>query len=172
VKWFLIALALLAVALLAVAALVWLLRRPSKRRPSGAPARPGRPSRPIARPKPTTTRSSTTKSGTATITTGPTPGEIWWADVPYDDGSGSKVRPCVVLRPYRGGFEVLKITSQDQSRRGDHVEIPTRGWDADADHNSFLDLSDPIRVATAAFDDKAGSLDAGVWTKVKALHKL
>ncbi|HEY1176855.1 MAG TPA: hypothetical protein VGF17_11915, partial [Phytomonospora sp.] len=28
---------------------------------------------------------------------GPAPGEIWWADVPFEDGTGSKVRPCLVL---------------------------------------------------------------------------
>ncbi|WP_157546157.1 type II toxin-antitoxin system PemK/MazF family toxin, partial [Microtetraspora fusca] len=98
------------------------------------------------------------------------PGEIWWADVPFEDGPGSKVRPCVVLRTHRGGAEVLKITSQDQRRRSDHIEIPTRTWDPDADHNSFLDLSDPIRVTTSAFQDRAGELDRAIWRHVCSLH--
>jgi PemK-like, MazF-like toxin of type II toxin-antitoxin system len=108
----------------------------------------------------------------AETTTTPRPGEIWWADVPYEDGPGHKVRPCVVLRTYRGGAEVLKITSQDQSQRQDHVEIPTRTWDPDADHNSFLDLTGPLRVPFTSFDDRTGSLDAHIWQRVCELHEV
>jgi PemK-like, MazF-like toxin of type II toxin-antitoxin system len=99
-------------------------------------------------------------------------GEIWWADVPYEDGTGSKVRPCLVLRVRRGGADVLKITSQDRRNRRDHVEIPTRSWDRGADRNSFLDLTDPIRVPHAAFADRAGDCDPALWRKVKKLHSV
>lgn len=77
-----------------------------------------------------------------------------------------------MLRGFSGGFEVLKITSQDQSHRRDHVEIPTVTWDPDATHNSYLDLSDPIRVTADLFQDRAGVLDAAVWKQVRALHAL
>ncbi|TQS17581.1 type II toxin-antitoxin system PemK/MazF family toxin [Microbispora hainanensis] len=97
---------------------------------------------------------------------------MWWADVPYEDGPGHKVRPCVVLRTHRGGAEVLKITSQDRSDRSDHVEIPTRTWDPDADHNSFLDLTGPVRVPVSDFQDRAGTLDARVWRQVCRLHEI
>ncbi|WP_226874620.1 type II toxin-antitoxin system PemK/MazF family toxin [Microbispora sitophila] len=110
--------------------------------------------------------------GGAATQAGPHPGEIWWADVPYEDGPGHKVRPCVVLRTYRGGAEVLKITSQDRSDRADHVEIPTRTWDPDAGHNSFLDLTGPVRVPVADFQDRAGTLDARVWRQVCRLHEI
>lgn len=108
----------------------------------------------------------------AAMQAAPRPGEIWWADVPYEDGPGHKVRPCVVLRTYRGGAEVLKITSQDHSDRDDHVEIPTRTWDPDADHNSFLDLTGPVRVPYADFQDRAGTLDARIWRQVCHLHAI
>jgi hypothetical protein len=102
----------------------------------------------------------------------PQAGEIWWADVPYEDYSGHKVRPCVVLRG-RGAYrEVLKITSQDQSRRDDHVRIPTKSWDPGADHDSYLDLTGPVKVALAEFDDRAGVLDPAVWRKVQQLYGL
>lgn len=101
---------------------------------------------------------------------GPAPGDIWWADVPFEDGTGSKVRPCLVLRVHTKYAEVLKITSQDQSRRRDHVEIPTRHWDPRAKRNSHLDLTDPIRVARRSFADKAGRLDPATWRKVRRLH--
>jgi hypothetical protein len=45
-------------------------------------------------------------------------------------------------------------------------------WDPDATHNSYLDLSDPIRVTADLFQDRAGVLDAAVWKQVRALHAL
>ena len=99
-------------------------------------------------------------------------GEIWWADVPYEDGTGSKVRPCLVLRTGRYGAEVLKITSQDKSNRTDHVRIPTRAWDPGADHDSYLGPTDPIRVVPAAFADRAGTCEPRLWREVQILHDL
>ncbi|GAA1613583.1 type II toxin-antitoxin system PemK/MazF family toxin [Catellatospora bangladeshensis] len=146
-------------AVLAALAVAWWLLR-ARTRPKAGPAGKRPPARPVPRaPK----ADKAPKSG-------PQPGEIWWADVPYEDGTGSKVRPCVVLRFKRGAYEVLKITSQDQRHRTDHIEIPTTTWDADADHNSFLDLSDPITISTPAFSNRAGSLDTVVWRKVRTLH--
>lgn len=102
----------------------------------------------------------------------PRPGAIWWADVPYADGTGSKVRPCLVLRVDGRAAEVLKITSQDKSDRDDHVRIPTRTWDPGADHDSFLDVSEPIRVPLDAFADRAGDCDPEVWRGVRRLPHL
>src|SRR4029079_6134623 len=95
--------------------------------------------------------------------TGPQPGEIWWADVPYEDYSGHKVRPCVGSRVDGAYREVLKITSQDQSHRSDHVRIPTKTWDSDAAHDSSLDLTGPVNVAVGEFEDRAGTLDPAIW---------
>jgi len=97
---------------------------------------------------------------------GPNRGEIWWADVPFADGSGSKVRPCLILRRRRRGVLVLKITSQDKSHRGDHVRIPTQGWDPRAEHDSYLNVTEPILVSPAAFERRAGSVDAKVMKKL------
>lgn len=77
-----------------------------------------------------------------------------------------------MLRTHGDGAEVLKITSQDQRHRQDHVEIPTRTWDPDADHNSFLDLTGPLRVPAVSFGNKAGTLDARVWKQVRTLYRL
>jgi PemK-like, MazF-like toxin of type II toxin-antitoxin system len=101
-----------------------------------------------------------------------TPGEIWWADVPFEDGPGSKVRPCLILRYRFRGYEVLKITSQDQSHRRDHVRIATRRWDRNADKDSYLDLTGPIRVRESRLDNRAGHLDAQTWAKVRKLHSV
>ncbi|MDO3682643.1 type II toxin-antitoxin system PemK/MazF family toxin [Micromonospora sp. C28ISP2-4] len=102
----------------------------------------------------------------------PWPGDIWWADVPYADGSGSKVRPCLVLRVDGRDAEVLKITSQDKSDRDDHLPIPTRDWDPGADHDSYLDVSEPIPVPLSAFADRAGTCDPDLWRGVRRLSHL
>jgi hypothetical protein len=89
---------------------------------------------------------------------GPRRGDIWWAEVPFADGTGAKLRPCLVVR---GGLRplVLKITSRDKSRRRDHVRIPTAGWDPWARRDSYLNLAEPIRVARGAFQRRAGRAD-------------
>jgi hypothetical protein len=102
--------------------------------------------------------------------TGPQAGEIWWADIRYDDGIGSKVRPCLVLRAGRRHIEVLKITSQDKRHRRDHVRLPTRQWDPRAARDSSLDVTNPVRVPVAAFVRRAGDCDAKVWRGVRRLH--
>jgi mRNA-degrading endonuclease toxin of MazEF toxin-antitoxin module len=101
----------------------------------------------------------------------PAPGEIWWADVPYQDGNGSKVRPCLVLRTGRGGSAVLKITSQDQSARAAHLRLPTAGWDPRADHDSWLDLRSAYQLRQASFQRRAGVVDARSWKSVRRTHR-
>nr|WP_205863714.1 type II toxin-antitoxin system PemK/MazF family toxin [Planosporangium mesophilum] len=145
--------------LIVLAALAWWVAR--RRR---GPVRP-----PRRRPEPTRPRLRTAPPD-ASWRTRPQPGEIWWADVPYEDGSGHKVRPCLVLRTHRRQVDVLKITSQDRSARSDHLEIPTTAWDRKATHNSFLDLTDPFRLRDAAFSRKAGTIDDKTWRAVRRMH--
>jgi hypothetical protein len=157
-----------AAAALLVIAELFRRRSPSSRK---APAKKAPPKKAATKRAPT--RKPPAKQAPGTRATGrPRAGEIWWADVPYEEGTGSKVRPCLVLRVARGGADVLKITSQDKSDRGDHVRIPTRSWDPDAEHDSFLDLTDPIRVTTEAFADRAGTCDPVLWGDVRKLHHL
>ncbi|WP_433285856.1 hypothetical protein [Micromonospora sp. CA-244673] len=92
--------------------------------------------------------------------------------MPYADGTGSKVRPCLVLRVDGRDADVLKITSQDKSDRDDHLPIPTRSWDPDADHDSYLDISEPIPVPLAAFEDRAGACDPDLWRGIRRLPHL
>jgi hypothetical protein len=101
----------------------------------------------------------------------PAPGEIWWADVPYEDGTGSKVRPCLVVRSGTRGAAVLKITSQDQSRRRGYRRIPTATWDGDADRDSWLDLRHEYPVRINDFRDKAGTTDVGTWKAVSRTYR-
>lgn len=130
-----------------VIAAVWYFRRRSRstqqtppRRLPSAPQPPGR-----ARPK-----------------------QIWWADVPFSDGSDSKVRPCLVVGFNSRNYRILKITSQDYSHRDDHLEIPTKEWDPKAKSNSFVDLR-PILLNPSLFKEQAGELDDRAWKKVQRL---
>jgi mRNA-degrading endonuclease toxin of MazEF toxin-antitoxin module len=181
IAWLLIATAALALAA-GAAALRRRTRRPGQRpgRPSPTrPAAPGRPRPPTSRASTRTAsrapakgaRPATTKPATP-ATTGPQAREIWWADVPFHDAEGSKVRPCLVLRRRGDTVVVLKITSQDHRDRGDHILIETSSWDRGAPHDSFLDLSDPYTISAAAFEDKVGRADDATWKTVRAQHKV
>jgi hypothetical protein len=101
----------------------------------------------------------------------PRPGQIWWADVPFSDGSGSKVRPCLVIRTHERAIEVLKITSQDKSGRRDCVPIPTKGWDRRSRKNSWLDLGQTYLLVDDAVGKIAGSCDAMTWSAVTRRHR-
>ncbi|MCM0640124.1 type II toxin-antitoxin system PemK/MazF family toxin [Cellulomonas wangsupingiae] len=54
----------------------------------------------------------------------PRVGDVWFADVPFEDGTGSKDRPVLVLRVDDRTWEVARFTSQDRSARRDHVRLP------------------------------------------------
>jgi hypothetical protein len=51
-------------------------------------------------------------------------GEIWFANVPFDDGTGSKDRPVLVLAVSGRTCTVARFTSQDRGARRDHVRVP------------------------------------------------
>lgn len=90
--------------------------------------------------------------------------------MPFQDGTGAKVRPCLVLRVASRQIEVLKITSQDKSHRSDHIEMETRSWDHKATHNSFVDLSSPVWITDADFVRRAGRADDRTWDIVTHEH--
>jgi mRNA-degrading endonuclease toxin of MazEF toxin-antitoxin module len=157
--------------------------RPSTKKTAGTktPSKPAtRPpqARPPIKAKAPTTRAPATRATTTrapakrpqTATKLPAASEIWWADVPFHGEEGSKVRPCLVLRRAGTDAIVLKITSQDQSDRDDHIRIPTHAWDHGADHDSYLDLSDPYTVPVADFERRAGQIDTASWKVVRAHH--
>lgn len=51
-------------------------------------------------------------------------GEVWFAQVPFEDGSGSKDRPVLVLAIKGRSCEVARFTSQSKDARRDHVRVP------------------------------------------------
>ncbi|HWS58178.1 MAG TPA: type II toxin-antitoxin system PemK/MazF family toxin [Actinotalea sp.] len=54
----------------------------------------------------------------------PRPGEIWFAFVPFEDGTGGKDRPVLVLSVEGRTCTVARFTSTDRSARRDYRRVP------------------------------------------------
>ncbi|MBO7936550.1 MULTISPECIES: type II toxin-antitoxin system PemK/MazF family toxin [Streptomyces] len=157
-------LALAAVVLLAlVAALVdgWGRgRRPAGRRsrpPGRAPGRPrGRaPSRPRGRARGAVGR--------------PQPAEIWWADVPFEDGPGAKDRPCLVLGVRGDRATVAKITSKYRDERAGVIPLPPGAVGDAQGRPSFLETDELRQVPLGGFRRRVGVVDPVLWDQVRHL---
>ncbi|MFJ7194914.1 MULTISPECIES: type II toxin-antitoxin system PemK/MazF family toxin [unclassified Streptomyces] len=100
---------------------------------------------------------------------GPRPGEIWWAEVPYEDGPGAKDRPCLVLSVRGGSALVAKITSKRHEGRTGVIALPA-GTVGDAQGRaSFLETDELREVAVRGFRRRVGTVDAEVWERVRGL---
>ncbi|MFD0425546.1 type II toxin-antitoxin system PemK/MazF family toxin [Streptomyces parvus] len=140
-------------------------RGPRSRRPgrSGRPAGSARPpSRPSAssRPSPSEGRA-------------PRAGEVWWADVPYEDGPGSKDRPCLVISVRGRGRGrtalVAKITSKHHEERPGVIALPAGAVGDRQGRRSFLETDELREVRVASFRRRVGAVDPGVWERVRKL---
>ncbi|MFE5833675.1 type II toxin-antitoxin system PemK/MazF family toxin [Streptomyces sp. NPDC056488] len=127
-------------------------RRPSSRRPPGRTRPPARPAEP--------------RKGR-----GPKAGEIWWADVPFEDGPGSKDRPCLVLAVRGSGVLVAKITSRHHEERPGVIALPP-GTVGDArGRPSFLETDELRNVPVADFRRRVGEADPALWDRVRHLAR-
>lgn len=99
----------------------------------------------------------------------PRPGEIWWADVPYEDGPGSKDRPCLVLSVRGGTAVVAKITSRHHAERPGVIALAAGAVGDAQGRRSFLETDELRDVAVSAFRRKAGDVEPGVWNRVRGL---
>ncbi|WP_329172118.1 type II toxin-antitoxin system PemK/MazF family toxin [Streptomyces sp. NBC_01477] len=97
----------------------------------------------------------------------PRRGEIWWADVPFADGPGSKDRPCLVVSVRGRHARVAKITSQSHERRPGVVPLPPGTVDDPARRRSYLETAEMRRVPLSAFRRRAGSIDAATMKSLK-----
>ncbi|MYW98476.1 MULTISPECIES: type II toxin-antitoxin system PemK/MazF family toxin [unclassified Streptomyces] len=164
--------ALGAVVLLALVAAVVDGRGRSDRGPrSRRPGRSGRPAgsvRPPSRPsRPSSSRPSQS-AGRA-----PRAGEVWWADVPYEDGPGSKDRPCLVISVRGRGrgrtAVVAKITSKHHEERPGVIALPAGAVGDRQGRRSFLETDELREVRIASFRRRVGAVDPGVWERVRKL---
>ncbi|MGI5482572.1 type II toxin-antitoxin system PemK/MazF family toxin [Streptomyces lavendofoliae] len=127
-------------------------RRPGGRRGSRPEGRTRPPARPGRAPK-----------------ARPMAGEIWWADVPYEDGPGSKDRPCLVLAVRGDTALVAKITSRYRDERPGVIALrPDAVGDARG-RPSFLETDELRDVPLGRFRRRASRVDPLVWDKVRHL---
>lgn len=66
-------------------------------------------------------------TGRRTTRATPQVGKVWWADVPFEDRSGSKDRPCLVVETHGLRAVVLYVTSTDKTGRPGFVPMPRTG---------------------------------------------
>ncbi|WP_406371228.1 type II toxin-antitoxin system PemK/MazF family toxin [Streptomyces sp. NBC_01550] len=97
----------------------------------------------------------------------PRPGEIWWAEVPYEDGPGSKDRPCLVLSVRDGAARVAKITSKHHEERPGVIALPPGTVGDPRGRASFLETDELWDVAVRGFRRRVGVVDPGVWDQVR-----
>ncbi|MFE3519455.1 type II toxin-antitoxin system PemK/MazF family toxin [Streptomyces sp. NPDC059166] len=151
---------------LAVVVLLALVAAVSDGRGRGGrgPRRPGGRSRPPGRAP--ERKPQRKKGGPRGV---PRPGEIWWADVPFEDGPGSKDRPCLVLSVRGGTAVVAKITSKHHAERPGVIALPPGSVGDARGRRSFLETDELRDVAVSGFRRKAGDLDPSVWGRVRGL---
>ncbi|MFB7214623.1 type II toxin-antitoxin system PemK/MazF family toxin [Streptomyces sp. NPDC056255] len=166
-SWWWIALVL--VVLLALVAAVADGRGRGGRRPRGGSRRPaGAGTRSGGRPGGRTRPPAGPGRGTGPEHR-PRPGEIWWAEVPYEDGPGAKDRPCLVLSVRGDSALVAKITSKYREERPGVIALPA-GTVGDArGRASFLETDELREVAVRGFRRRVGVVDAAVWERVRGL---
>ncbi len=152
-------------------------RRPSggdRQRPRPGATRPGPPprrgagtrsgagaeaSRPPAGPSRRTKRAAPSRL--------PEPREIWWAEVPFEDGPGGKDRPCLVLHRSARTATVLKITTKHHTERPGVLPLPPGTVGDRAHRASWLETDEAREVPLDAFRRRIGAVDGGLWTRVQ-----
>ncbi|MFF3844744.1 type II toxin-antitoxin system PemK/MazF family toxin [Streptomyces sp. NPDC002328] len=128
-------------------------RRPSGRRPRP----PGRPSG-----RPTRSRGAAGR---------PQPAEIWWANVPFEDGPGAKDRPCLVLVVRGDRVTVAKITSRFRDERSGVIPLPPGAVGDAQGRPSFLETDELRQVRVADFRRRVGVVDPVLWDQVRHLTR-
>ncbi|MFF0560235.1 type II toxin-antitoxin system PemK/MazF family toxin [Streptomyces sp. NPDC004266] len=137
-------------------------RKSSSRRPREGPTgRPAGRTRPPARPVPRGRLPERL----------PRAGEIWWADVPYEDGPGSKDRPCLVLALRGDSALVAKITSKYHDERPGVIALPPGSVGDAQGRPSFLETDELRDVPVWEFRRRAGEADPVVWDQVRHLGR-
>ncbi|WP_037888566.1 type II toxin-antitoxin system PemK/MazF family toxin [Streptomyces viridochromogenes] len=99
----------------------------------------------------------------------PEPAEIWWASVPYEDGPGTKDRPCLVLAVRGQQVTVAKITSKYRDERCGVIPLPPGSVGDTRGRASFLETDELRHVPVWDFRRRVGVMDPVVWDQVRHL---
>ena len=92
----------------------------------------------------------------------PQPGEIWYADFPFEeDSSESKDRPCLIVAIENGEYVTCKITSVDHSDRpGYHPVTPAV---TGLPKLSYIRVTPTTTLARKQFRRCVGEADPVLW---------
>ncbi|MEU5089697.1 type II toxin-antitoxin system PemK/MazF family toxin [Streptomyces sp. NPDC021356] len=99
----------------------------------------------------------------------PQPAEIWWANVPYEEGPGSKDRPCLVLSVHGKRARVAKITSRYHDERAGVIPLPPGSVGDAQGRTSFLETDEVREVPVWDFRRRVGVVDPVLWDQVRYL---
>jgi hypothetical protein len=101
----------------------------------------------------------------------PRPAEIWWANVPFEDGPGGKDRPCLVLVVHGERATVAKITSKYHDERPGVIALPPGSVGDAQGRPSFLETDELRDVPVWEFRRRVGMADPVVWDQVRHLAR-
>ncbi|GAA3147674.1 type II toxin-antitoxin system PemK/MazF family toxin [Streptomyces echinatus] len=99
----------------------------------------------------------------------PSPGDIWWANVPYEDRTGVKDRPCLVLAVRGDRATVAKITSKYHDERSGVIPLPPGAVGDAQGRPSFLETDELREVPVDGFRRRVGVVDPVLWDQVRHL---
>ena len=95
----------------------------------------------------------------------PAPREIWWAEVPFEDGPGAKDRPCLVLRVNGRTATVAKITSKHHAERPGVLALPPGTVGDRLGRTSWLETDELRDVPLRDFRRRVGPVDERTWAR-------
>lgn len=101
--------------------------------------------------------------------TRPRPGDIWWANVPYEDRPDAKDRPCLVLAVRGDRATVAKITSRYHDERAGVIPLPPGAVGDAHGRPSFLRTDELREVPVWEFRRRVGVVDPVLWDQVRHL---
>ncbi|OIK23201.1 type II toxin-antitoxin system PemK/MazF family toxin [Streptomyces malaysiense] len=119
----------------------------------------------------------------------PSPGDIWWANVPYENraeskrtaraasdravaGDGrSKDRPCLVLAVRGDRATVAKITTKYHDERAGVIPLPPGAVGDARGRPSFLQTDELREVPVGDFRRRVGVVDPVLWDQVRHLAR-
>jgi hypothetical protein len=119
----------------------------------------------------------------------PRPGDIWWANVPYEDEPGpeaagrgpssgravaagvgrAKDRPCLVLAVHGKRATVAKITSRYRDEQAGVIPLPPGSVGDALGRQSFLETDELRQVPVWEFRRRVGVVDPVLWDQVRHL---
>ncbi|MFG2885334.1 type II toxin-antitoxin system PemK/MazF family toxin [Streptomyces sp. NPDC048297] len=129
----------------------------------------GRSSRPAGRRLRPPGRPGTRDKAAYKAAARPHPGDIWWANVPYEDRPDVKDRPCLVLTVRGNRATVAKITSKYHDERAGVIPLPPGAVGDAHGRPSFLETDELREVPVSDFRRRVGVVDPVLWDQVRHL---